>query len=369
MHGLDRTDAVNAMRLGDIVGEALRNVATGTARTFLLALMLSALCVSLACFDGLIARNALERATAFVASGGSTLVLNSKNGIDGRRCDNLSSLSNVQAAGATRARNSKVVARALPSSGIPTFEVTTGFLRVLNAEPTAGRMGVYVSSQVSDELALYVGDTLPSTKGDIPVAGTFTHPDDGRRSGYQYSVLFPSVPSGGYDECWVSVWPQDGSIASLLSLVALTPTTDSEPPTLSQLNSTGGVRFDGGDDYQERPSRFSDIAAAIGALLLGVGAIRLRRLSLTSARHLGMGATAQTLMLVIEYLLCGLVAVVLTTQALVWCVSDLNTADVPAVFANLVRIPIAGLIGGLAGTVIGVAFVRERQFYRYFTNR
>lgn len=357
------------MRLRDIVGEALRNVATGTARALMLASILGALFVSLVFFDGLTARNSIEKATAFAASGGSTLVLTSKSGIDGRRCDNLSSLSNVQASGATRARDSKVVARALPSSGIPTFEVTTGFLRVLKTKSALGPTGAYVSSQVSDELAVRGGDTLPTIDGDIQVAGTFVHPDDGRRGGYQYSVVFPTVPSSGYDECWVSVWPQDGSIASLLSLVVLPTTTHREPPTLAQLNSTGGVRFEGGDDYQERPSRFSDIAAASGALLLGVGAIRMRRLSLASARHLGVSVSAQTLMVAIEYLLWGLVAVALTVPALAWCLPGLDAADVPAVLTNLVRIPAAGLVGGLAGTVIGLAFVRERQFYRYFTNR
>lgn len=357
------------MRMREIVREAWRNVVTGAARASLLFFIFAGGLASLVAFDSVVQRDGVRAAITFVKSGAATTILTASGRISGDRCDRLRNLPNVQSSGAFRASNAKLVLRTLPSAGVPTFDVTSGFLEVLGVEPGAGT-GVFGSVQLLNEQGRWQHEMLQTTRGPIEVAGAFSYPEDGRRTGLEYSLLIPNPPEHNFDECWVTIWPQTGDVAALLySTLDSSEGAKEEVPQVGQLNTTHGANFDRDAAFASRVTKpMAPVGAAMG-VAIGLAGVSLRRLSLVSARRLGVTRDSQSRIMLLECAFWALPAAAPSVAILVGFIADLPGGDAIAIFWETARIPVCGLLGLIIGVHTGTASIRRSNLLRYFENR
>ena len=353
------------MKLTAITSEAWRNLVTGTSRAAVfaisLALIVGVLCVS----DARAVVSLLGAARTFQTSGASTIVLTAPHAVSGTRCEQLTHLAGVQAAGAIR-QTTDLTTRALPDAPLPQWQATPGFTHVI-AATTTGQPGILASEQVAAQLSLTPGDSLASDHGPLRIAGTYPYPDDGRLQTLTYAVIAPVPATGTFDACWARIWPPD-ALTSALTRTALNG-RDGTDINLTQLNDRYGDAFDGRARFDQRPTRYADLAALIAALILGFVSIRLRRLELSSALHCGVHARALHAQTSLETLTWAAAGVVLCAPA-VWIAATAgNPTDPTAVLLLQLRGLAAALLGTLVGATIATLTTRERHLFTYFKNR
>ena len=379
------------MRLAGILGEAARNLATGTSHACAMALTLA--CVILLCVGAdLMSITVIQRQTDdFVASGGSTTVIAAAGHINGAACDRLGSLDGVIAAGATRGTGTKLTFAVLPSIGVPVHEATPGAIGIFaNSTTTArdavrgngnvaafgrsdGNGGVWLSSEAASPIGARNGAHVALRDNrTMDVAGVFDWPNDGRSGGYAYAAIapVPAEENAMFDQCWVKSWPVPDNIDSLLRLVAISgASSTTERPTVSQLNTSHGLAFDAATAFRSRITSWTPLVAGLTALLLGALAIWTRRLELASALHCGVPKTALTLQVLIETCAWALASAILCAPSLAWMWLENTDDDVIVLTDTLLRVPTAAYVGAMAGTLLCVLFIRERSLFRYFKNR
>ncbi|MFF2389359.1 hypothetical protein [Agromyces sp. NPDC058104] len=359
------------MRLGSILSEAWRNYTSGTAKPMLFTALFIAGVGSLLWLETRGILDVYESSAQFHQSGASTLVVELPGGVDPEKCEALSELGGVAASGAARL-GEPVAMRALPSAEISVFDVTPGFLAVVEAR-TFGSGGVFLSDDTLGRYGLAPGDELTTTAGRVPVAGSFAYPDDGRSAKLGTAIL-AEVPAGGtFDECWIRL---SGTYVSAASpVLAGTPIAAALVADTSrvvrQLNSTLGEDLPTVERFDARLSAWAPAAAAaIGTGLILAGGAR-RRLELATARQLNIQIGSLALMLIIEAACLLIVPVVFLMSALVLLVTTAETPPDMSSFliARGAAIVAMGAAGCVVGSVAATAFARPQYLYRYFQRR
>lgn len=358
------------MRLSAVIREAARNILSGTIRLGLLAIALIIASGGLAAADLTAVRGLEDQARTFQQVGASVLTLSAPGRIDGTACEALRGLSGVRAAGAIRESTQQVRALALPGAPLQAKDVTVGFPALLTREP-APQSGAVIVREAADQLGVSPGGSIPTTSGELRVGATFDYPDDGRRTGLGYAALLPTVADGPFDECWADAWPAIPSLPALL-MTAVTPSTgarDEPSPSLGQLSTRLGAAFDGPREFASRITALAPAVAAALGLILGVVAIRLRRIQLASALHSRVRRADLQAQVTLEALAWCLptVAVGVALAGVAVATGDPLDHATNAVLA--LRSPIAGAAGALVGTIIGLALTRERHLFHYFKDR
>ncbi|KAA8818435.1 hypothetical protein CSQ85_07960 [Bifidobacterium rousetti] len=382
MTGTNSHPRPDRMRLRGVLDEAARNLASGTSHACAMAVKLA--CLMMLCVTADLASiTAIQRqADSFVASGGSTYSITYTGHIDGAACDRLVSLDGVIAAGAVRGTAGKLTFAALPSTGVPTYEVTTGATGVFANSTTAARdavrpdaalSGVWLSQEAAKPLGVRAGGRV-TLRDDrtVDVAGVYDWPDDGRQSGYSYAAITP-VPASDdepFDQCWVKAWPVPENLESLLRVTTMgDESATQERPTVAQLNTTQGRTFDAIAAYRGRLTAWAPLVAGVVALLVGWIAVHLRRLELASALHCGVPKPAMVAGVLVETGVWALIAIAMCTPALAWMWLANTDADAMVLTDTLLRVPAAAYVGVFVGALARAATIRERQLFRYFKNR
>lgn len=90
------------MKATAVISEAWRSITSGAARLAPAVLALALTAAGMGVMDIAAGSTILDQASAYRQSGADILVLNAPDGIDAASCERLTSLTNVQAAGAIR---------------------------------------------------------------------------------------------------------------------------------------------------------------------------------------------------------------------------------------------------------------------------
>lgn len=388
-----------AMQLTGVLSECWRNLVTGTTHACGFAMTLMAVIVMLCGADLITITRIQKQVDDFVSSGGSTYVIEYAKRINPVVCESLSTLDGVREAGAVRQASGKITFAALPSTGVPAFEVTEGAIDfftdstgdVSSANDGAADMhatntandakrntrnthtGIWLSAEAALPLQATAGESVAlKNGGTADIGGIYQWPDDGRKSGYSYAVLEP-VPANDaerFDSCLVKAWPVPDNIESLLRLATVEDAADSEErPVVSRLNTSQSTDFDPAARYRQRITAWAPAIAAVAGLMLGATAIWLRRLELASALHCGVPKYAVIAQIMMETAAWAACAIIMSSPILAWIWSD-NTTDDAAVLADtMLRVPIGALLATLGGTFLALLTVQERKLFRYFKNR
>jgi hypothetical protein len=202
-----------------------------------------------------------------------------------------------------------------------------------------------------------------------PIAGVFTHPDDGRDSRLSSAVLLPGDSAEPFDECWARAWPQSGATDALLRSTASSTAGSASSLSMGQLNATLGSVSPSVADHGQRLTRWAPAMSASLAALLGVASVRRRRLELSGARQAGQSRSAQLAVIVVEtsaWAVCGaLIAVGIAAAPLLSGSGSL--IDAPA--RLLVAAPVAGATSAILAAALTTLSIRRRDLVRWFKDR
>ncbi|HET9517996.1 MAG TPA: hypothetical protein VFO77_09750 [Actinoplanes sp.] len=349
------------MRWRSVLSEAYRNLVSGTTRGVLFAVLLTAVVAGLAITDARAIRTLQRQAADFTGSGASVQVMVARDSTDPVACERLRNITGVRSAGALRPTDA-VVLRAMLGNPIQAYAVTPGLISVLGGD-SAAPAGAWLPAELARTLGVRPGQQLATTTGALSIAGVYDYPDDGRDSRLTYAALLPEPVHGTFDECWADVWPVSASREALLHTALTVDSTSADPVTVGQLNTSRGQRCDGEQAFTDRPTRYALPACALAGLLLGFTAIRLRRLEIAGALHLGESRRALLATVLIETAVWAGAAVLLAACALVLGSGSLD------VFAIDVRGPLAAAPGAVLGALLAAFTIREKHLFAYFKNR
>lgn len=358
------------MRPRAVFREAWLNVFSGASRAVTLSLVCLLLGAAFTLADLTAVLRIDKQAQEFRASGASVLVLTAPGNVDGRLCEALDSLPGVRAAGALRSSAPTAFA-SLPQQSVPLFEVSPGFPKILDKGQSFGQLGVVLSRDAARAISAQLNDVVSTVSGQVEVTGIYDYPQDGRARGYGYAVLAPITSGNLFDECWVDQWPQSESLRTLL-LGALAPNGGSTAPasTVSQLNSTLGQTLDANALFVNRITIWVLPLAFITAFLVATVAVRIRRLELTSALHLGVSKPVLLGQLLIETAIWLTPLLIGSVLIALWYAASLSPGNnLSSAFLFASQTPAAAIAGGLLGTATTVLTFKESQLFRYFKER
>jgi hypothetical protein len=350
-----------------VLSEAYRNILTGTTRGLLFAVVLAAVGGGLAVADARAVTALQQQAADFVGAGASVQVMVAKGSTDAAACERLGTVTGVRSAGALRPADA-VVLRSMTGNPIQAYAVTPGLIDVLGGNPAAPA-GAWLPADLAHTLGVQPGQQVATTAGTLTIAGTYRYPDDGRDSRLTYAALLPQPVTGEFDECWADVWPVSESRENLLHTALTVDTSETDPVTVGQLNTSRGTRFDGQDAFDSRPTRYALPACLLAGLVLGFVAVRMRRLEIAGALHLGESRRALLATLLIETAVWSAVAVVLAASALLFGVILGRPGSALDVYLIDVRGPLAAAPGAVIGALVACFTVKEHHLFAYFKNR
>jgi hypothetical protein len=362
------------VRLSAIFSEAFRNLTTGTSRALLLAVALTAAVAVTVGVDVRAVVTEQVRHEEFRMSGAATWVLTDPGNVDAGRCERLTAIAGVGAAGALRQAGSTTLA-VLPSTSVPMHEATAGMVRVLRVKGTAAA-GTWLPQTYAEDTGLAVGATTPTVGGaPLTVAGLYPFPDAARSNPLSHAVLAPAPPTGAFDQCWVDLTVYDEATLALLSTALRGPGDSAQPAQVTQLNTSLGRSHDLPTALAERSTRPLSFAAPVLSALLAVIAVRMRRLELASARHIGVRRRDLTAQVTIEAALWAGAGAVLSLAAIYLLAAmtatgrDLVTISPHAAWLWGARITVCAWATTVLATAGTVATVRARTLFRYFRER
>jgi len=349
-----------------IMGEAVRNLASGTTKPVRFTLLFSVAVLVIGLGDALTVQRYMEEAIHYRDSGAATVTVVSPGQINGNSCDKLVTIPSIMAAGALRQDDESLVSTVLPKGAIASYSVTEGALSVFQTSDSK-TVGVVVSTTVANTLGVSPGQTVPLTIGQTEVRGQFDWPNDGRRPGFDFAILTPITGDELFDECWIKAWPVPENIQVLLRLVIDNTTGDTTAKIdYSQVNTSLGAHFTGVERYSSRISQVAPLLIFVVAVLLGLVMVWVRRLELATAQHVGAPLFAQAVQLLMEYGICIVIGggIVLGIDTAV--VLFLPQLDHSALYDILIKCFGCGVCGGIVGVVLAVCAISPKQLFRYF---
>ncbi|KAA8827283.1 hypothetical protein [Bifidobacterium myosotis] len=402
------------MRLSSIVSEAIRNIASGASRTIIWFL---ALAVSGTLFGGFEALTIIGQentaAARIEAAADVTTIVSPVSAIDGAACDRLIEAQGGPSASGAMREGEQITPRSTPGRSIGSYEVTAGMIRLLALssvisssassvssttaaghgspsgaspssdssssnpafssanQPAADASGVWVSTALAHDFGWAKGSLMETDHGDIPVAGVFDWPNDGRDTRFVYALIVPASASAKpFAECWAKQWPQTDALDLLLNETAISGVADANTlPGVTQLNKSHDRRYSAASLYETRMTRVLPIAALAVGVVIGIAAVRRRRLEYAGALHCGQRKGAQLLTALCEMLITSGASIAVALPLLAALCWRLSPSDPAAVFLAAVRPPAAMLAGALVATALAVLAVRESRLFRLFKAR
>jgi hypothetical protein len=356
------------MLLRECLREAWRNVASGTSRALLFAVLLGILLAALSVGDAIAVGRLDAQAQAYRTSGAAIRMATAPKAINAAACESLGRVEGIAAAGALR-EGQPVALRALGSLTVPAFDVTPGLLGVLGAS-NADSSGAFVSSALAARWGVEAGDALSTDQGSLTIAGVFPYTErDGRDSRLANAVLLPTLVEGRFDACLAEVWPSSASRDGLLRGTA--DGTDGKPggASISLLNETFGRNWEGSADFEARVTRFAPIAAIALGVVLGAGAALRRRLEFAAALHAGLAPRALAFIVAAESFLWASAAALGAFAAVAIAGIVLFRATLGAALMTAGLTCSAGALAAIAGAVAACSSIRESHLFRHFKNR
>lgn len=369
------------MHLRGVLDEAWRDITSGTTHAALFALVLAVLIVAGCGMEATsLARIDSER-SSYVASGASTYMLTYTGHVSANACDQLINAEGVLAAGAVRQSSTRLTMAKLPSTTVPTWDATPGAIRLFASADSdsvpqlsaADYAGVWLSQQAAQATGATAHTEQPlAGGGTVQVQGVYPFPDDGRdTASFAYAALqsAPEQPDG-FDSCIVKTWPVPSDIQSLLMYTIASASADpSSYPVVSQLNATKGSQFHPESEFTGRISAWAPLVLVVAGALVGFISVMLRRLELASAMHAGVPKIAMMVQMLVEGAAWAFAATVIGLAAIAFMRLGWAGADLAAVDDDLLRVPVAALVGACTGVFVASLCVREKSMFRYFKNR
>lgn len=350
------------MRFSAIVGEASRNLMTGTSRLATFVLAVAATLTALVILDASAVMSLRDEAYEFERIGGNTYVAALDGGIDGAWCDALSSLPEVTHAGAVSVDEGRTSIDRLPDSPVPMTDSTIGLLSVLRTAYDGSATGLLASDDVATSLQLRAGGSLRTTAQEVvPVAGTF--PSDDRGPRFEFTTININPARARFDECWFSTL---SNVESSVGRLAVSADADSLRLTTEVINPTVGSSSNSVDRYDNRSSRFNPLGGAGLSALLGIAFVQRRRIQLASALQLGVKRSALVAILTLE---SAAISATATSMASAACLVGLNRSfqlETLAMTSILLTNAASSFAGLFAGVLVGIVMVRRTSYYRYF---
>lgn len=358
------------MRWRAILSESWRTLLTGTSRALLWIPLLTLVVAGAAVADVVEAHGVTVAAREYVAHGGSVSVLSAPGRIDPRACEALARVPGVRAAGALTQTEERVILAALPAAPVPLVRVSPALPRLLGAR-TIPAPGLLASDQVREDVPVTPGGILPTLDGEVPVAGVFDQPEDGRSPSLGYALLAPDAGTDPFDQCWIDVWPQSEEIEHLVltALTGVAPQGEAARVELRPLNPTLPARFDGRARFEERLSRFLPLVAGLVGLAVGAASVRMRRLELASNLHAGLRRGDLARIVALDTLAWLLPALVLAASIGAVTVAALGAQGEWALLVLVARPVWAAGVGTCLGAGIALALTRERHLFAWSKDR
>lgn len=356
------------MRASSVLSEAWRNLATGTSRPLLVALLAAVVLGGIAAADVRTIVGLSAQATEFRESGAAVHVLSAPAAISGQRCDALGALPGVLGAGATRLADTQATFLTAPRSGITTVEATVGLAEVLGVtEGTSA--GAWLSDAAAEALGAGAGTTLPTSLGPVGVTAQYSYPPDASDRSLAYAVVATVPSTGDFDSCWVLVWPHSQAIEPLIRGTYAGDPAEQSTATFVQLNTRLGAVLDGPEMFDGRATSRAPQVAAVFGLLLGAGTIRARRLELAGALHAQVPKSALITQVWLELLAVMLAAVVITLPLTYFLAAHGNPDPLWPAWSAGLRVVVAGALSTLIGGLLTAATTSEHRLFRYFRDR
>lgn len=349
--------------LREVASEAWRNLVTGAGRALPLTLVLAAGWLLAVDLELASTAQLMVRAETYVAGGGSTYALITDGLVDPARCDALVQTGLVDRAGAAR-RVSDEVFSSMPANPVPSFEVTPGMMTLL--APQIGGASVLYSRALAKTVAPgLLGDDV----GRWPRAdGVFEWPADGRTPVFEYAQVGLARPAGAFDSCWVRATDPTANPTLLLRSV-LTAEPDGPAVSAGQVNGRWGETLTTHDEFVGRTSRWAWLAGALFALILAIGAVRLRALEIATSASVGVDRASLILQHTVEAACWGCSAAVPVLAYALVRAQLLATGSPSQLVAVAGPVILAGLGGVLSGTMVGVWWVSRRGVDAYLRSR
>ncbi|TPF91861.1 hypothetical protein BW14_11080 [Bifidobacterium sp. UTBIF-68] len=393
------------MRLSSIVSEAVRNITSGASRTIIWFLALAVASTLFGGFEALTIIGQESTAAARIESAADvTTIVSPVSAIDGAVCDRLTEAQGGPSASGAMRESEQITPRSTPGRSIGSYEVTAGMIRLLalssvssasaaaNAghgspsssfpassgqtsssanQPAADASGIWVSTALAHDFGWAKGSLLETDHGDIPVAGVFDWPNDGRDTRFVYALIVPvSSSAKPFAECWAKQWPQTEALDLLLNETAISGVADANTlPGVTQLNKSHDRRYSADSLYETRMTRVLPVAALAVGVVIGIAAVRRRRLEYAGALHCGQRKGAQLLTALCEMLITSGAAIAVTLPLLAALCWRLSPSDPAVVFLAAARSPATMLSGALVATALAVLAVRESRLFRLFKAR
>jgi hypothetical protein len=368
------------MRGVEIWREAWRNLASGASRAVVSVLLLTGAVGAVAGAQVLGVVDLDRQALAWRQAGASVQVVSMDGQVDAAQCEALTSHPGIVSAGALR-KGQAVRIATLPSTRLETFEATPGLATVIGLDWLAdpGERGVWVSDDLAEVLGVVeqpaevpLVPDLEQPADSMTVAALFAYPSDGRMPALAYTLLSPVPAMGGFDACWMEIWPETDASASLLTLpVQVQPVIGDKPvmPQIQQLNATLGTQFGASGRLARLPTMPLGAAAAGLAALLGLAVYRSRRLELASSLHAGVPKTALPLQTAIETGLVALPTAAIILPACYWLAIYQNPDPPWTAFHPALATTVAALAAYMVAAVLATVLTREKHLFKHFKNR
>lgn len=359
------------MRLGSIISETLRNIASGTAHALAMFLAVLFAGTLLGGYEAMsVMRLETEAAVRIRAFADVKTVVGGN--VDGLACDRLSDHGDPSFISGAMRSGPQVVPLATKGIELSSYEVTAGMIRLITAEDpqeVPDSSGVWVSSDVSHDFGLVKGSRMQTNHGTVTVAGVFDWPNDGRDMRFAYAMIAPAASSGGvFQECWAKQWPQSDQMDELLLSTATKNPKSEMRPGVTALNKGFDAHYDAQKGYLTRVTRWMPYLGLAVGLLLGVISVR-RRLEYAGALHSGESKGAQLLGIELESLIWAGAGTLATCALLSAYALRMSQSDPLAVLLAAVRTPLVLLAGVLVSSLLTGSVIRQTQLFRYFKNR
>ena len=227
------------MRLGSIISETLRNIASGTAHALAMFLAVLFAGTLLGGYEAMSVMGLETEAAVRIRAFADVKTVVGGN-VDGLACDRLSDHGDPSFISGAMRSGPQVVPLATKGIELSSYEVTAGMIRLITAgdpQEVPDSSGVWVSSDVSHDFGLIKGSRMQTNHGMVTVAGVFDWPNDGRDTRFAYAMIAPAASSGGvFQECWAKQWPQSDQMDELLLSTATKNPKSEMRPGVTALN-------------------------------------------------------------------------------------------------------------------------------------
>lgn len=356
------------MKLKELTSEAWRNLATGTSKTLTGIALLTLIIVAVLGMDGRGIQEIFLSQRGIQNSGAATIIVTAQGQVDGQQCTALGEVQGVQGAFALRAGTKRLPIATLPDSSPPLYDVTGDIATTLGGT-ISGVPGVFLSTQLAQQLGTSVGGTIPIDGTDQAVAGIFHYPDDGRNSQLAAAATQNVPRIGRFDSCWFTVWPANSVLESLTHTV-LTDGTDPQEVTTSRLNQSFGQVVSTDQLIAQRSAAYLPIVGSALIFAITLALVRSRRVELALALHLGQSRQRQVLQISLEFLVQILLAALLGSAVfLLLLTPELTGWESQWLLAITLRHILALAVAALAGTVLGVTTMSSKRLQAWTKDR